>query len=159
LDTSEKYIRMCERAKKVQEEWMKMPKEKRYGTLIRCRTFLGIVVPTNKLLKFDGLATIIPETLPLRTWLKERETLIITTTGLKYYSDEGTPLFRQDQLQELVNKVKPADWYEHIDWMCLDEVDDWEEFETGEQLWLAYVMKHRYGKIWDNKKEEWVRWR
>jgi len=27
---------------------------------------------------------------------------------------------------------------------------------TWEQLWLAFVMHEKYGKTWDNEKEEWI---
>jgi hypothetical protein len=31
----------------------------------------------------------------------------------------------------------------------------WQNHETMEQLWLAFVMSEKYGRIWDEENEEW----
>jgi len=75
-------------------------------------------------------------------------------------------LWRQDQLQEIWRREylkRPSkygwfgefcnfigDVYSDYDLMNADEV-----FESMEQLWLAFVMKELYGKVWNG--EEWVR--
>ena len=75
-------------------------------------------------------------------------------------------LYRQDQLQEIWRREylkRPSkygwfgefcnfigDVYSDYDLMNADEV-----FESMEQLWLAFVMKELYGKVWNG--EEWVR--
>jgi len=66
-------------------------------------------------------------------------------------------LWRQDQLQEMVF----SDTFSVHD---LDKFYDWAdqrteilhgcELESWEQLWLAFVMKEKYGKVWNG--EEWV---
>jgi len=163
MDYSEKYVAMCKEAGEIQEEWMRMPKEKRYGTLIRYRTFLGIVVPTNKPLEFKGLSAVIPETLALRTWLKEKETLIVTAVELEPYDDKGTPLFHQDQLQEILNyPFWKLVWdFEEFTQKTFEELTekmtdkDCLENKTMEQLWLAFVMKEKYNKMWDDEKKKW----
>jgi len=155
MDTTKKYTRMCEKAKEVQEEWIGMPKEKRYGTLIRYRTFLGILAPNNEPIEFEGLAAVIAETLAFKTWLKEGETLIVTAAELEPYDDRGTPLFRQDQLQEMVIYkdfedllLKLENWYIYIKGR--------DKYTSMEQLWLAFVMWEKYRKVWNEEKEEWV---
>lgn len=156
MDYSEKYVAMCKEAGEIQEEWMRMPKEKRYGTLIRYRTFLGIIIPTNKPLEFKGLSTVIPETLVLRTWLKEKETLIVTAVELEPYDDKGTPLFRQDQLQEIyVEYCHSTSLVEDVYYFMKQDLEYIMQFTSLEQLWFAYVMYVKYGKIWDDEKKKW----
>jgi hypothetical protein len=63
---------------------------------------------------------------------------------------------RQDQLQEMVYKDARAD-------AIIEMLESWRkenyeyelQFISMEQLWLAFVMKEKYNKIWDNGKEEW----
>lgn len=66
-------------------------------------------------------------------------------------------LWRQDQLQEIwregeaglaVGEVKLL-----IEWMYQNKSYVF-DFDTHEQLWLAFVMKEKYGKVWNG--EEWV---
>lgn len=68
---------------------------------------------------------------------------------------------RQDQLQKMI-------WREDAQHTLLgftncvgalfDERDKhWLQFISFEQLWLAFVIHEKYGKHWDNKKEEWVK--
>ncbi|MCD6478252.1 MAG: hypothetical protein J7K87_04580 [Candidatus Aenigmarchaeota archaeon] len=157
MNKRQKYIRMCQEAKEVQKEWMKMPKEKRYGTLIRYRTFLGIVVPTDRPLEFEGLSAVVPETLAFRTWLKEGETLIVTAVKLEPYDDRGTPLFRQDQLQDMIFPGIPAFLIQNTfcKW-CRENLRYAEEFTFMGELWLAFIMKKKYNKIWDDEKSKWI---
>ena len=68
---------------------------------------------------------------------------------------------RQDQLQEMVGG-HPLELLDKFYTFCM-----WDErFEemreklspiTMEQLWLAFVMKQKYGKALDSNKEEWVK--
>jgi len=64
---------------------------------------------------------------------------------------------RQDQLQEMLGKPLNE---------LLDSFLEWEDdayfllrkrdrFTSMEQLWLAFVMKEKYGKTWDG--ENWVK--
>ena len=72
---------------------------------------------------------------------------------------------RQDQLQEMV----PHNEKNNFDWMCqlskleaftVENYDHGQRypeyiwnFSTWEQLWLAYVMKEKYNKVWNG--EDW----
>lgn len=73
-------------------------------------------------------------------------------------------LERQDQLQEIYAKHIGADgycalidfskWFKEI--VELDNLgSDKRIYDTPEQLWLAFVMYERFGKIWDGK--EWIK--
>ncbi len=78
---------------------------------------------------------------------------------------DGIWLPRQDQLQEMVpnegwgNDWNPTLWPLHLA-QVLDEYSDatydyWQETgwqpESMEQLWLAFVMKEKYNKIWNGE--------
>lgn len=149
MDTSKKYIKMCEEAPK--ELWNKI---EHYGSLIAWRSFIGIVMPDPDKTKWEGLASVIPETLVLRTWLKEgKESIVVLKTNVDYGGsdgDRGTPLYRQDQLQEMLGK--PI-W--NLVWDFERFTEDMTdpscfELESMEQLWLGFIMKEKYSKQWIN---------
>ncbi len=65
---------------------------------------------------------------------------------------KSTWLPRQDQLQEMV------DWtwiiqLHHLYKDCNDNPQYWGQFASWEQLWLAFVMKEKFSKVWAGK--EW----
>lgn len=73
---------------------------------------------------------------------------------------------RQDQLQEIV-EIKTAqqfsDKFLGKEGICIEFLDSsvpnaledyWVQFTSMEQLWLAFVMKEKYNKVWDG--ERWV---
>jgi hypothetical protein len=80
---------------------------------------------------------------------------------------------RQDQLQDIVREDESAiQLHERLlNWYCdpygfgsmpfpkqIDKLEQWEDyvdsFTTMEQLWLAYVMWRKFGKIWTG--QEWI---
>jgi len=68
----------------------------------------------------------------------------------------GCQLERQDQLQEMVdNNTTPAKNLakEFGDWCFALPLTIPNAFASMEQLWLAFVMKEKYNKIWDG--EDW----
>ena len=113
MDTSEQYIKMCEKAEEIQN-CEEASKQYRYPRNI----YLG---------KGDyGYADF-----------------------YQYKHSENIWLPRQDQLQEMVGS------FEHC---CMRIVQYWDD-DTGfeyctsmEQLWLAFVMKEKYGKVWSGDK-------
>ncbi len=68
---------------------------------------------------------------------------------------------RQDQLQEMVGGWPTAGFIEWVGWLgavygllCQAKpAGHLNLFLTGEQLWLAFVMKEKYDKVW---KDKWV---
>lgn len=66
---------------------------------------------------------------------------------------------RQDQLQEMVI----GEYHYEPVASLLDDFEHWRDIyghnslTSMEQLWLAFVMKKRWGKVWDGEKEEWVK--
>jgi hypothetical protein len=64
---------------------------------------------------------------------------------------------RQDQLQEMIKTESNFDLIKEFrDWQMEDKKIkiDWLLNWSMEQLWLAFVMKKKYGNTWDGK--EWV---
>ena len=64
---------------------------------------------------------------------------------------------RQDQLQEMVLESNHPDELLKIighfhDFAC----GVTPQFDSMEQLWLAFVMKELYSKIWSKEKEKWI---
>ncbi len=69
----------------------------------------------------------------------------------------------QSDLQEMV------DWRTcsiRIEWCSLPYKFSWQDDplridgvngDSMEQMWLAFVMKANYRKVWDNKKEDWIK--
>lgn len=68
---------------------------------------------------------------------------------------------RQDQLQEMIEKHLWQLNFDFIRWLC-DEPYDGHirhkhlDYTSMEQLWLAFVMRECYNKVWSTEKEEWV---
>ncbi len=62
---------------------------------------------------------------------------------------------RQDQLQEIV--VSESKNWEGVfgDFLYFYQDVDMRNIKSMEQLWLAFVMKEKYNKVWDDNKEEW----
>ena len=62
---------------------------------------------------------------------------------------------RQDDLQAMVEESHILKLSRLVDWLCNEDWDggfynDYaESFTSMEQLWLAFVLKERYSKIWN----------
>jgi hypothetical protein len=66
-------------------------------------------------------------------------------------------VYRQDQLQAMVGEsyrdlLNIGDWANNTDY--LSSIRRWKYFISMEQLWLTYVLKQKYNKIWTG--EDWV---
>ena len=66
---------------------------------------------------------------------------------------------RQDQLQKMISESGEDQYYDLRslwEWTREGpEGEDWQtqysqQFKTMEQLWLAFVMKEKYNKVWDS---------
>lgn len=161
MDTSEKYITMCQMAKEIQKYWLK---NRHAGDWV-----------------FD------PGTLPYEItvyggWYVLREDGWIERVGEidnETWLGDEIWLPRQDQLQKIAFPLcveqgfsgLPSRSYQYI-W-CLHEfmLDhskisgacrkggrcEWYPNQMSlEQWWLMLIMEKKYNKVWDNKKEEWI---
>lgn len=72
----------------------------------------------------------------------------------------GVWLPNQSQLQEMV--FGKGNWL-YGTGACgqaqylIDFVNSPAEYWTMEQLWMAFVMREKYGKVWDSTKEDWIK--
>lgn len=138
MDTSKEYIKMCEKAKEIQKEWK--PK----SLDIFSNSYVISYVTDDDFYK------------------------CIKDKG-DYFKRQKIWLPHQDQLQEMIiekqfNQTKDSLCIDLISQMTLfcfsyGEIRDLakeyaKQFSSMEQLWLAFVMKEKYNKIWDG--EEWV---
>ena len=141
VDTSDTYIKMCEQAEEIQEysrngfgltQLFILPKNIDVLT-INQRQYSGIYSTYSWALDHSGNYWLIPPTKNPCIWLP-----------------------RQDQLQEMVkgrtfgSYAELLRWFSsHIDTM-FQQLAPLDEKNTisPEQLWLAFVMKEKYGKVW-----------
>jgi len=133
MDTSKEYILMCEKAVKIQELWK--PSFGDYAISLQGRLEI-ITKAKNPSMPDFLLCSTFGE--GGRTEWRQLETL----NGFIW-------LPRQDQLQEMINEVnyhKVWNFYEFV----MDDIGS-ESKKSMEQLWLAYVMRHKYNKIWNGK--------
>jgi len=150
MDTTVKYVKMCEKAEEIQKRKPRMftvtmnnlqrysifesMKMNHFGKGICCDGYSGNWWCISR--KYDG-----------RTVWEVKE-------------DGFIWLPRQDQLQEIRLKDSAKDFH-----YILGEFADWHEenfvnifskqkLTSMEQLWLAFVMEKEYKKIWN--REEWI---
>lgn len=128
MDTSKEYILMCEKAAEVQELWE--PKQNDFafcdGAYAVYHVSSCIEVPIKALKKSTNYF-----------WLP-----------------------RQDQLQKILGTalrdlvmVFALNWMNYLDGYELSQ--EAKQFNSMEQLWLAFVMSEKYNKKWDG--EAWVK--
>jgi hypothetical protein len=168
MDTTQEYIEMCGKAEEIQSLPMKFDKGCVFFAyeLIDCYGLDNKLEETSKTeyILFYGLSGFQYDShyhfdkFPGLYWQINHGR---TTT----YFEQMRPIWlpRQDQLQKLLSKVKSVyqnslpervwtlqsafnkfthELYTH------EECDNWTSME---QLWLAFVMKERYGKMWNGK--------
>ena len=147
-----KHIKMCKEAKEIQKDW-----KPKVGDYCVCsRGMIGVLTSDKK----------------------QKVTYPDGNTGYAYIGvrlKDGAPwssrnpiwLPTQEQLQEMWEKEylkRPTKkgWFgEFVDWMG-DRYNKREEipeeiFDTMTELWLAFIMWKKYGKVWDDEKEEWLK--
>jgi len=131
MDTSKQYIKMCEKAK------------------------LGFVVDDY----CSFFAYLPPYRCQCGKYVGERyKELVCDKCGHRV--GQSLWLLRQDQLQEMYLNSMPDGTYTKIFTLVEAFYGHFEQYGypsyafSMEQLWLAFVMKEKYGKIWDG--EDWV---
>lgn len=133
MDTSETYIKMCVKAEEIQKLWNPADGDFCWHDDDGAE-YLGNV-------EFPATVAVVH----------------IATGNSKNYWHNWLWLPRQDQLQEMLPyQVGVA---KDNFWSALDDIHKW-GFEqkfldfiplSTEQLWLTFVMKEKFGKIWDGE--------
>lgn len=142
MDTSEKYILMCEKAQEIQKLFEFRERDCCFGVFeTECIEDSGIFYISRCQ---DDFYSTLPVTNKERVWLP-----------------------RQDQLQEMVMKdsinielnrffvfslEKRYNWHSDFEYPVFAAF----RFDTFEQLWLAYVMKCKFSKTWSEEKQDWI---
>ncbi len=140
MDTTPEYIKMCEKAGEIQEEWM--PDE---GDVffIKNGHFSNGSEPCNG-----------------ETWY-DRGDIVYCGDGVYPNKNELAEnnyvwLPRQDQLQEIlscsIGEGMNRLWVYFHEWFCKIGAVEYSK-SSWERLWLAFVMEKKYGKVWNG--EEW----
>ena len=174
MDTSKEYIKMCEKAKEIQLE--KFDGEGLVagdcvwnGTqhLWLANDFFGFSGLWQKKIPYAYVACM--EDLPASVVFSQEKTMgTITMRKEKYVLTKiagfGIWLPRQDQLQEMVGStIKLYEWgkFAYCDILPfiggpsgeINIPDEFTSCRSWEQLWLAFVMREKYGKVWSE--EDW----
>ena len=144
MDTTDQYIKMCEMAEEIQEEW-----KPRLGDLMYAPSFCRYL--------FGRLENVSVEK-DTQWILKPNEIEEINRNEL--LANHCFWLPRQEQLQEMVKEKSDVypwtlnrrfwkwshGFYEH-------EIAGY--YNSFEKLWLAFVMSQKHGKRWDG--EKWIK--
>ncbi|KKM73564.1 hypothetical protein LCGC14_1409150 [marine sediment metagenome] len=149
MDTSEQYIKMCEKAEEIQkpaEGWLG-------GSHISGNIYFSVGSAYTKEQKIpDGYYYFLDE-----TFEGEECDKCGHKEGDRHKTIKSIWLPRQDQLQEMVS-IERGNIFTglvalrlFIESNAQYEMTDW----SMEQLWLAFVMKSLYQKSWDGT--EWVK--
>jgi len=149
MDTSETYIKMCEKAREIQAVWHKQGKfisqqEARDGG---CKEAVDYYIGLHLENGYDG-----------SFYWDGGCVSCVDYEYESYYKETDVWLPRQDELQDMVigeyyGLVSMMEQFYH--W-AIGELERSGFPKTSiEQLWLAFVMKENYNKVWDG--ENWVK--
>ena len=139
MDTSETSIKMCKKAKEIQK--------------------LRSVFRKVRLAEMGDIYYI-PKTRRVKGYNFDLEEGINLSFGISTFDSTWLP--RQDQLQEMLGGLEKGfinfpKWLEHTYGLNYGNYPNGHLhiFKTWEQLWLAFVMKEKYNKVWDGT--EWIK--
>ncbi len=160
MDTSKEYIKMCEKAEEIQKEW-----KPAYGDLY---VWSESSIRRKRPNKNNHFSIV-------RGWIFGKKNILSAITGLsneqRHYK-EVIWLPRQDQLQKIAFdylKRNFPSWdsndkiigynFDVSNLLCAfhnftDLRELFKQSTSMEQLWLAFVMKEKYNKIWTGKEWE-----
>ena len=172
MDVSSKYVKMCEKAIEIQQQWKPQDGDFMFGKPDTWREKKDILIVGNyqqqRVAEYENK----PEEWADHPCIDNHTDMFRTFDGGYEWEWEniGHPrefvwLLRQDQLQNIwqieYNKSPTKlGWFgEFTNWIGIIYADDKnadETFNTMEQLWLAFCQKKLYNKTWNNEKENWI---
>ncbi len=127
MDESSPYIKMCESAKVIQKQW-----KPEFGDFFVSMS-LGLTSPCQSIVSD----------------LEKKASYLKTIKAVR--------LPRQDQLQEMVIEKYATPWDLAIAFsnvLMADKTSYFDNFDSMEKLWLAFVLLEKYKKKW--KDGAWV---
>ena len=140
MDTSEVYIKMCEKTP-LQKLWIPAAWDYIYCKLDKePKVLSGYDVESgyfgHGISEYEGY-----------------KTMYDSQCGSKVFKDDHFCIFRQDQLQALVidNYISARKMFVHFGFY---NTEYGEINYSPEKLWLCFVMEEKYNKVWDG--EDWV---
>ena len=138
MDTSEKYILMSSKAKKILGK-----------SLWLAGDFYAYRIPARVIENSDK------DAYPVGVFSGNYRDYGMTTDGEPFNS--WIPLYRQDQLQKMVDDYNIYSQISRFDkWTHDVAFYQGVQWSSMEQLWLAFVMHEKYQKQWDKEKKEWT---
>jgi hypothetical protein len=155
MDTSETYIKMCEKAVEIQALRKPYSNERHPDLFV-----------DGDVLFVDGKIYIYAiKSVTLRDWQDANGKVLYIATaedGRGHYNKRKVVwLPRQDQLQEMVKRGREKFFPYNLLWRLYRAISTNakgnihnSEFTSMEQLWLAFVIKERWNKVWNN--EDWI---
>ena len=132
MDTTKKNIKMSEKAEEIQELW----KPKEYDDIavnLSGKWHIEKYPPSLMPQQFSGYVIWLP-----------RQDQLQEMTDLKTY--EKLTAFSHEVLQLVLDMNEGS----------RKTFGDVTNQYSMEQLWLAFVMHEKYGKVWNEEKEEWM---
>ena len=163
MDTSPQYIKLCEKAEEIQGDWKPSAWDWCY-----CKIYREVVILSGYETDAGYYGHGIEESVFEPKW---QAFCAVEEGGIKSYKEQESFkldhawLPTQSQLQEMVGDYQMARDYI---WGIGSNLDNEPylfkgafsegyilSFNSMEQLWLAFVMKEKYGKIWNGT--DWVK--
>ncbi len=151
MDNSKEYIKMCEKAEEIQMVWLKH------------NTLGDFAIPAKTISDYQGFWTLQAG----QVYIVGNDNEYDLTIDSEYDLAETGAIWlpRQDQLQEMIASY-PEHWIGFLNWSNIpypitiyehqkQQPYPFWHFKSMEQLWLAFVMKEKYCKIWSD--EQWIR--
>ena len=145
MDTSEKYIKMCQQAQEIQdlqhypilEDWQKLEELKEYFVSFECGDFIAFNSNESDIVNIWVFGDPIheKEVKSIKCWLP-----------------------RQDQLQDIIiDEIYGGSCFRMLMnfGLKLREDTNYDMTSTAEQLWLSFIMKEKFHKRWNEQDEKW----
>lgn len=136
MDTSKKYIKMCSKAKEIQELWKPRAGDFNFKNGEVDIGIYGMYVDITQ----SGRPIWLPRQDQLQDLIKEDYRSV---PNKKYISFRGMSEYFYKFVDE--NQLQMIDKNGNKTCVC----------ESMEQLWLAFVMREKYNKIWNGR--DWVK--
>lgn len=152
MDTTPENIKKCKKAEEIQKEWKPQQGDIFFDSEIdekqiyieKTQEKFGIPFKFNKKLGFGIVMT------GIFVCDSCQEETDLYPFNKFYPQDDLIWLPRQDQLQKMIDN--PPVWQFH--YFVQELTRQGIQSMSYEQLWLAFVMKEKYNKIWNG--DEWV---